>query len=33
MKVKAVELAQYERDKEAEQQRMYDANSRLGAQH
>ena len=25
MKLKAAELAQYERDKEADQQRMYDA--------
>ena len=33
MKVKADELARYERDKEADQQRMYDNNSRLGAQH
>jgi hypothetical protein len=29
MKLKASELAQYERDKEADQQRMYDAHSRL----
>jgi len=31
MKLKAAELAQYERDKEADQQRMYDANSRFEA--
>ena len=29
MRVKEGELAQYERDKEADQQRMYDAHSRL----